>query len=245
MLEFPKLMRPHIAIIEDEKDLVELVRYNLRKEGFEVEGFTSGREGFEHLRRHPADLLILDIMLPDDDGLELCRRLRAQERTRSLPVIFLTAKGSEVDRILGLEMGGDDYVTKPFSPRELVARVKAVLRRRDRSEAPPEIIEVGDLRLDGATREVRLRGKSVELTSLEFKLLRFLASQPQRVFSRDRLLDEVWGTDRFVTPRTVDVHIRRLREKIEPEPNRPRYIQTVRGSGYRFATPAADAHEAG
>lgn len=228
-------MRQRIVVIEDEKDLAELVRYNLRKEGFEVEVFTSGRPGFEYLRRHPVDLLILDIMLPDDDGLDFCRRLRSQERTRSLPVIFLTAKGSEVDRIVGLEIGGDDYVTKPFSPRELVARVKAVLRRRDRPAPLPEVIEAGDLRLDLATREIRVRGNSIELTALEFKLLHFLAAQPRRVFSRDRLLDEVWGTDRFVTPRTVDVHIRRLREKIELEPNKPRYIQTIRGSGYRFA----------
>ncbi len=243
MLESPLDMRSRIVIIEDEKDLVELLRYNLRKEGFEVEDFSSGRQGFEHLRRHPADLLILDIMLPDDDGLELCRRLRAHERTRLLPVIFLTAKGSEVDRIVGLEIGGDDYVTKPFSPRELVARVKAVLRRRDRSASPPEVIEVGDVHLDAATREIRVRGQPVELSALEFKLLHFLLSQPRRVFSRDRLLDEVWGSEHFITPRTVDVHIRRLREKIEVEPDKPQYIQTVRGSGYRFVVEPAEAGE--
>jgi phosphate regulon transcriptional regulator PhoB len=241
MLESQLNMRPRVVIIEDEKDLVELVRYNLRKEGFEVEGFCSGRQGFDHLRRHPADLLILDIMLPDDDGLELCRRLRAHERTHALPVIFLTAKSSEVDRILGLEIGGDDYITKPFSPRELVARVKAVLRRRDRAESPPEVIEVGDVCLDASTREIRVRGKPVKLSALEFRLLHFLLSQPRRVFSRDRLLDEVWGSDRFVTPRTVDVHIRRLREKIEMEPDKPQYIETVRGSGYRFAVEPAEA----
>jgi two-component system phosphate regulon response regulator PhoB len=236
-------MRQRVIVIEDEKDLAELVRYNLRKEGFDVEVFASGRQGFEHLRRESADLVVLDIMLPDDDGLDLCRRLRGQERTQSLPVIFLTAKGSEVDRIVGLEIGGDDYVTKPFSPRELVARVKAVLRRRDRAGSFPEVIQAGDVRLDTATRETRVRGKPVELTTLEFKLLRFLMAQPRRVFSRDRLLDEVWGTDRFVTPRTVDVHIRRLREKIEPEPEDPRYIQTVRGAGYRFVIEPGEAQE--
>ncbi len=236
-------MRQRVVLIEDEKDIVELVRYNFRKEGFEVSSFFSGKEGLDHLRRHAADLVLLDIMLPDLDGFEICRRLRAEERLRSLPVIFLTAKGEEIDRVLGLEIGADDYVVKPFSPRELVARVKAVLRRQARPAEKVELIEAHDLRLDARTQEVTIRGKGVELSTLEFKLLHFLASHPRRIFGREQLLDEVWGRDRFVTPRTVDVHVRRLREKIEARPNRPQYIQTVRGSGYRFAAELAEVAE--
>jgi len=228
-------VRPRVVIIEDEKDIVELVRYNFRKEGFEVESFGRGREGLDFLRRNPVDIVLLDILLPDDDGFNICRRLRADDRLRALPVIFLTAKGEEVDRVLGLEIGGDDYVVKPFSPRELVARVKAVLRRQERVAEKREVVEVGSLRLDTRTQEVTVGGRSVQLSTLEFKLLYHLASHPRHVFNRDRLLDEVWGRDRFVTPRTVDVHIRRLREKIEALPNRPQFLQTVRGSGYRFS----------
>jgi phosphate regulon transcriptional regulator PhoB len=227
-------VRPRIVIIEDEKDIVDLVRYNLRKEGFEVEGFSRAKSGLEYLARNSAELVLLDVMLPDLDGFEVCKRLRAEERWRSLPVIFLTAKGEEVDRVVGLELGADDYVVKPFSPRELVARIKAVLRRQ---AAPPErkdLIEAPDFQLDARTQEVRVRGRAVALSALEFKLLHFLASHPRQVFSRDRLLDQVWGRDRFVTPRTVDVHIRRLREKIEGHPDQPRFLETVRGTGYRF-----------
>ena len=233
-----------IVIIEDEKDIVELIRYNLRKESLEVVGFGRGREGLEYLRRNLADLVLLDVLLPDLDGFEICRALRADSRTRTLPVIFLTAKGAEVDRVVGLEIGADDYVVKPFSPRELVARVKAVLRRRERSAEPKEVAQAGAVRLDASTRDVHVRGLAVELSALEFKLLHFLVSNPRRIFSRDRLLDEVWGRDRFVTPRTVDVHIRRLRAKIETDPENPRYLQTVRGSGYRFLPEADAADEA-
>ncbi len=233
-------MRQRIVLIEDEKDITELVRYNFRKDGFDVVAFASGKEGLEYLRRNPADLALLDIMLPDLDGFEICKRLRSEDRSRSLPVIFLTAKGEEIDRILGLEIGADDYVVKPFSPRELVARVKAVLRRQLRPLEKQEVVEARDLHLDARTQEVTVRGQSVELSALEFKLLHFLASQPRRVFTREQLLDEVWGRDRFVTPRTVDVHIRRLREKIESQPEKPAYIQTVRGSGYRFAAGERD-----
>lgn len=223
-----------IVIIEDEKDIVELVRYNLRKEGLEVLGFGRGREGLEHIRRNPVDLVLLDVLLPDLDGFEICRALRVDDRTRALPVIFLTAKGAEIDRVVGLEIGADDYVVKPFSPRELVARVKAVLRRKLPAEAIRDVAEGGEVRLDASTREVTVRGEQVELSALEFRLLHYLVSHPRRIFSRDRLLDVVWGRDRFVTPRTVDVHIRRLRAKIEADPDNPRYLQTVRGSGYRF-----------
>jgi len=223
------------VIIEDERDIVELVRYNFRKEGFDVESFGRGREGLDYLRRNTADLLLLDILLPDEDGFGICKRLRADDRLRALPVIFLTAKGEEMDRVLGLEMGGDDYVVKPFSPRELVARVRAVLRRQERVAEKREVVEAGSLHLDSRTQEVTVRGQPVELSTLEFKLLHYLASHPRHVFNRDRLLDEVWGRDRFVTPRTVDVHIRRLREKIETVPHQPQFLQTVRGSGYRFS----------
>lgn len=234
-------MRTRIVLIEDEKDIVELVAYNFRKEGFDLESYSRGGEGLEHLRRRAADLLLLDIMLPDLDGFEICRRLRADERLKNLPVIFLTAKGQEIDRVLGLEMGADDYVVKPFSPRELVARVKAVLRRRVTTEEKLDVVDIGELHLDVRTQEVTVRGGAVELSTLEFKLLHFLASHPRLIFSRDRLLDEVWGRDRFVTPRTVDVHIRRLREKVEARASHPHLIQTVRGSGYRFMPEPSEA----
>ncbi len=228
-------MTKRLVIIEDEADIVELVRYNFLKEGFEVRSFTRGKEGLEDLRRNSADLVILDIMLPDQDGFEVCRRMRADNHLKPIPVIFLTAKGEEIDRVLGLEIGGDDYVVKPFSPRELLARAKAVMRRQERAADTRELVEAGDLRLDSRTQEVSVHGRHVELSTLEFKLLHFLASNPRRIFSRDRLLDEVWGRDRFVTPRTVDVHMRRLREKIETHADKPLYLQTVRGAGYRFA----------
>ncbi len=228
-------MRQRIAIIEDEADIVEMVRYNFRKEGFEVESFASGTAGLEAVRRNPPDLLLLDIMLPDEDGFAICRQIRADARLRSLPVVMLTARGEEVDRIVGLELGADDYVVKPFSPRELVARAKAILRRNARvAEAAGTPIEIRGLRLDPLTQDVTVGGNPVELSALEFKLLYHLASHPRQVFTRERLLDEVWGRDYSVTPRTVDVHIRRLREKIEPQPDNPEYIGTVRGAGYRM-----------
>jgi two-component system alkaline phosphatase synthesis response regulator PhoP len=236
-------VRQRIVLIEDEKDIVELVRYNFRKEGFEVEAFASGKAGLEYLRHNLAELVLLDIMLPDQDGFEICKRLRAEERFKSLPIIFLTAKGEEIDRVLGLEIGADDYVVKPFSPRELVARVRAVLRRQARPAEKAEVVESRDLRLDARTQEVTVRGQQVELSTLEFRLLHFLASHPRRIFAREQLLDEVWGRDRFVTPRTVDVHIRRLREKIEAHPDKPLYLQTVRGAGYRFSPETAEESE--
>ncbi len=235
-------MAQRIVVIEDERDIVELLDYTLRKEGFDVRGCSRGKEGLDALRRGPVDLALIDIMLPDLSGLEVCKLLRADENLHRLPVIFLTAKGEELDRILGLEFGADDYVVKPFSPRELVARIKAVLRRQGRAEEDHvQVVEVQGLRLDPNTQEAIVRGQSVELSSLEFKLLHFLASHPRRIFPRESLLDRVWGRDRFVTPRTVDVHIRRLREKIEMKPAKPQYLQTVRGSGYRFSVEADGA----
>jgi phosphate regulon transcriptional regulator PhoB len=231
-------VRQRIAIIEDEADIVEMVRYNLRKDGFEVESFARGREGLEHLRRNPPDLLLLDIMLPDEDGLSICRQLRADERLKELPVVFLTARGEEIDRIVGLEIGADDYVVKPFSPRELVARIKAILRRQARPAEKSELVEIRGLRLDARTQDVTVRGNPVRLSALEFRLLHFLASHPRQIFTRERLLDEVWGRDCSVTLRTVDVHVRRLREKIEAHPDEPEYIGTVRGAGYRMLADA-------
>ncbi len=235
-------MRQRIVIIEDEADIVEMVRYNFRKEGFEVESYARGKPGLEAVRRNPPDLLLLDIMLPDEDGFSICRQLRLDERLRTLPVVFLTARGEEIDRIVGLEIGADDYVVKPFSPRELVARAKAILRRQTRSAdtEKAEAVEVRGLRLDPLTQDVSVRGKPVDLSALEFKLLYFLVCHPRQIFSRERLLDEVWGRDCSVTLRTVDVHIRRLREKIEPEPEDPEYIGTVRGAGYRMLGDAQD-----
>jgi phosphate regulon transcriptional regulator PhoB len=227
-------MRQRVVIIEDEADIVEMVRYNFRKEGFDIESFARGRDGLEALRRSPPDLLLLDIMLPDQDGFSICKQVRADERLKSLPVIFLTARGEEVDRVVGLEIGADDYVVKPFSPRELVARARAVLRRQGRAGEPADAVQVRGLRLDPRTQDVTVGGAPVELSALEFRLLYFLASHPRQIFSRDRLLDEIWGRDCPVTLRTVDVHIRRLREKIEPRPEDPEYIGTVRGAGYRM-----------
>jgi phosphate regulon transcriptional regulator PhoB len=232
------------VVIEDEKDIVDLLAYALRKEGYEVRSATQGREGLELIRRGPTDLALIDIMLPDLDGLEICRRVRTDENLRNLPVIFLTARGEEVDRVIGLEMGADDYVVKPFSPRELVARIKAVLRRRERGEERRDVIEARDIRLDPRTQEVIVRGQTVMLSTLEFRLLHFMASHPRRIFARENLLDQVWGRDRFVTPRTVDVHIRRLREKIEAQPDKPRFLQTVRGSGYRFTVESSEDAQA-
>ena len=227
-------MGQRIAMIEDEPDLLEMVGYSFRRDGYDFRGFTRGRDGVEYLHRNAVDLLLLDIMLPDENGLEICRSLREDSRLSALPVVFVTAKGEEYDRVLGLELGADDYVVKPFSPRELLARVKAVLRRQARQGETGEVIEQGELRLDASTLDVIARGRHVTLSALEFRLLFFLAAHPRRIFTRERLLDEVWGGDRFVTPRTVDVHVRRLREKIEARPEAPEYIGTVRGAGYRF-----------
>lgn len=232
---------PHVVVVEDEADILELIQYSFRKEKFEVSAFQSGEPAFDFLRRGSADLLILDIMLPGQDGLEICRRVRSDESLRSLPLIFLTARGDEVDRIIGLELGADDYVVKPFSVRELVARARAVLRRQSQADQVRDVISAGDIYINASTQEVTVRGGDVKLSALEFRLLHWLASHPRRVYSREQLLDHVWGFDRSVTPRTVDVHIRRLREKIELKPEQPDYIETLRGSGYRFRAQAGAA----
>ncbi|MFY9531363.1 MAG: response regulator [Candidatus Acidiferrales bacterium] len=228
-----------ILIIEDDKDIVELVRYNLEKDGFQVLATGDGTTGLAQLRKSLPDLLILDLMLPKLSGLEVCKEVRRDGTLSRLPILMLTARGEEADRIVGLELGADDYVTKPFSPRELVARIKALLRRVEAPAGGEKPIDVGQLRIDPAAYRVTRGGKSVPLSTLEFRLLYYLAARPNKVFSRDQLLDAVWGTERFVTPRSVDVYVRRLREKIELDPQHPAYVKTIRGAGYLFETRAS------
>lgn len=223
-----------ILVVEDEPDIADLVKYHLEKAGLPARVVGDGKQALDLIVRQPPDLVVLDLMLPGLDGLEVCRRLRGSPGTRRIPLIMLTAKAEEVDRVVGLEMGADDYVPKPFSPRELVARVKAVLRRAaipaEPSEAP---VTVGALRLDPARHEVTKGGQPVFLSAMEFRLLEFFLRHRGRVYTRTQLLDQVWGQDRFVEPRTVDVHIRRLREKVEDDPRDPTLILTVRGLGYK------------
>jgi two-component system, OmpR family, alkaline phosphatase synthesis response regulator PhoP len=225
-----------VLIVEDETDLVKLLKYNLEKEGFKVNYATDGTVALAEARRDPPDLVILDLMLPGLDGLEVCRQLRRNERFVRTPVLILSARSEEADRIVGLELGADDYVTKPFSTREVIARVRALLRRNEPAAPPRLRIHRGDIVIDPTAHSVYVAGRSVELSALEFRLLHYLASHPGMVFSRDQLLDNVWGNDRTVTPRSVDVYIRRIREKVEPKPQEPAYVQTIHGVGYRFAT---------
>ena len=232
-------LRARILVIEDDKDIVELVRYNLEKEGYQITACSDGATGLAQLRKSAPDLLILDLMLPKLSGLEICKEIRRDERLGRLPILILTARGDEADRVVGLELGADDYVTKPFSPRELVARVKALLRRVQPPGEEAKLLEIGELRVDPISYRAQREGRTLPLSTLEFRLLYYLASRPNRVFSRDQLLDAVWGTDRFVTPRSVDVYVRRLREKVERNPERPEYLKTVRGAGYLFETAAS------
>jgi len=223
-----------ILVIEDEPDIADLVKYHLEKAGLPARTVADGKQAMELIVRDLPDMVILDLMLPGMDGLEVCRRLRASAATKGIPVIMLTAKTEEVDRIVGLEMGADDYVPKPFSPRELVARVKAVLRRSAAPVEPTEApVAVGNLRLDPSRHEVTRGGQPVGLSAMEFRLLEFFLRHRGRAYTRTQLLDHVWGHDRFVEPRTVDVHIRRLREKVEDDPRRPSLILTIRGLGYK------------
>lgn len=228
-----------VLVIEDDKDIVELVRYNLEKDGYQVSSSGDGSTGLAQVRKAPPDILILDLMLPKLSGLEICKEIRKDVSLNRLPILILTAKGEEADRVVGLELGADDYVTKPFSPRELAARVKALLRRAEPGTPSEKPIEIGGLRIDPAAYRVTRAGKPVPMSTLEFRLLYFLAARPNRVFTRDQLLDAVWGTERFVTPRSVDVYVRRLREKIEMDPQHPAYMKTIRGAGYIFETRAS------
>jgi two-component system alkaline phosphatase synthesis response regulator PhoP len=223
-----------ILVVEDEPDIRKLVQYNLAQERYKVLEAEDGEQALKLLQRAKPNLVILDLMLPGMSGLELCRLLRERPETAQLPILMLTAKAGEADKVVGLEMGADDYLAKPFSPREMVARVRAILRRSEAAADGPAIYEKGPLRIDFATYEVFARGKNIKLTLKEFELLRFLTQNPNRVLNRDQLLDRVWGGDTFVTPRTVDVHIRRLRQAIEKDDRRPKWILTLRGVGYKF-----------
>src|SRR5215471_1577488 len=226
-------MAKKIAIVEDEAELASLLEYNLTRQGYLAQILTGVKGTLKRLEQSRPDLILLDVMLPETDGFELCRKIRQSPTLARTPVLFLTARSDEVDRVLGLEIGGDDYMTKPFSPRELIARVKAHLRREEMSAEPPTL-NLGPFRLDRTGRRVFLHDREVTLTSTEFNLLEFFLTHPGRAYSRDQLLESVWGQQRFVTPRTVDVHVRRLREQIEEQPEAPKYLTTVRGFGYRF-----------
>ncbi|MBI5631892.1 MAG: response regulator [Nitrospirae bacterium] len=226
------MVRKRILVVDDEPDIVELVTYNLKKEGFEVSSAFDGNEALARIKKADFDFLILDLMLPGIQGMELCRILRNNPATRHIPVIMLTAKGEEVDRIIGLETGADDYMTKPFSLRELIARVRAVLRRASERAAEDATIRVGDLLINKEAYSVLKKNVPVIISSTEFRLLLYLAERKGRIFSRDQLLDAAWKDEAFVEPRTVDVHIRRLRTHIEDDPSDPRYIKTRRGIGY-------------
>jgi DNA-binding response OmpR family regulator len=225
---------PRILLVDDEESVQKLLAYPLRKEGYEVVPARDGEEALERFNDGSFDLIVLDVMLPKRDGFDVCRRLRARS---AVPIIMLTAKSEEFDKVLGLELGADDYITKPFSMREFRSRVKAALRRvelvRDRDGAG-EPLELGDLSIDFGKRSVTVRGEPVRLTYVEFEILATLARSPGRVFSRTAVLEGLWGDAAYRDPRTVDVHIRHLREKVEREPREPEYIFTVRGVGYHF-----------
>ncbi len=226
-----------ILVVDDEKDITDLLSYNLNLEGFKILVAGNGLEAIEIARRNRPDMIILDWMMPEMDGLETCRNLRKYSETEHTPIIMLTAKANSVDKVLGLEMGVDDYVTKPFDLRELFARIRAVMRRTEtpRVEEGQKIIVFQDIRIDLNYHKVTVRDKNVEMSPKEIKLLTFLIQHPGRVFTREALLDAVWGNESFVEPRTVDVHISRLRSLVEKDKDKPQYLLTVRSFGYKFA----------
>ncbi len=222
-------------MLEDDPDISNLIRHHLQQSGYSINTCESGDKALTLARETSPALFLLDIMVPGVNGLEVCRKIRSNKDLALCPIIFLTAKSSEDDKIKGLELGADDYITKPFSPRELIARVRAVLRR---SEQPPTTtIRTPDWELNCDSVTLTVRGEPVDITATEFRLLHFFASHPSRVFSRDQVLDAVWKETSFVTPRSVDVYVRRLREKIEQDPENPMYLRTVRGSGYKYEAP--------
>jgi DNA-binding response OmpR family regulator len=229
-------VKQQIFLVEDDADIARLVRHHLESSAYAVRYFPAITGVLAEAERNRPALFLLDIMVPGGSGLSLCQSIRESEKLNAIPVIFLTAKSAESDRVLGFELGADDYITKPFSPRELVARVKAVLRRFE-PPLPSGIREVGEIRIDGGAMTLTVRGYNIATTATEFRLLDYLARHAGRVFTRDQLLDAVWRDTAFVTPRSVDVYIRRLREKIETNPEDPRYLKTVRGTGYRFEVP--------
>jgi len=227
------MSKEKILIIEDEKDIVKMLDYNLKKEGFKAFSANNGEDGLDMARKENPDLVLLDLMLPGMDGLDVCKAIKNDAKTTHIPIIILTAKAQEADKIVGLELGADDYVTKPFSPRELIARIKAVLRRVKEKDKLPEVLRIGDLTIDFSKIMVLIKGKPIELTSKEFELLKILIRAKNRVLSRDYLLDTVWGFDQAleIQTRTVDVHITTLRKKLKSESKR---IITVKNYGYRF-----------
>lgn len=227
-------MAKRILVIDDEKDLRKLLEYNLRKEGYEVTVAASGEEGLERARSSKPDLVILDLMLPGVDGLEVCRLLRGDPRTRQIPVVMLTAKTSEIDQVVGLEVGASDYVAKPFSVKVLLARVKTALRQRGPGRPDEKVMTVGDFTLDRDCQSLTVGGKPVALTRLEFRIMGCLMAHPGKVHSRDELLSGAWDDEAFVVDRTVDVHVKSIRQKLGKFRD---WVETVRGSGYRFAEP--------
>ena len=224
-----------ILVVDDEPDAIELIRFNLKASGYEVLTAEDGEEALAKARKFSPDMILLDVMLPEIDGLEVCKILRRDPATASLPIIMLTAKASEIDRVLGLEFGADDYVTKPFSPRELMLRVRNLLKRKESSKEEVERFQVRDIELDVSKYEVKIMGQPIDLTPTEFKLLQIFMERKGRVQSRDRLLQDVWGYDQLIDTRTVDTHVRRLREKMGEAAD---YVTTVRGVGYRLMEPA-------
>ena len=231
-------MTKRIVLIEDDTDLYSLLKYNLEKEGFSLAGSQTGRGALDLCRRVRPDLVLLDIMLPDSDGLDICKGIRNDTELAHTPIIFLTARASETDRIVGLELGANDYIVKPFFIRELIARIKLQFRTQT---APARVLKAGSVELDRSSCQVKLAGEPLALTATEFRLLEFLMTRPGVVFSREQLLNAVWGQDRAITDRTVDVYILRLRQKIERDPAAPRLIHSVRGFGYSFEPRGAEA----
>lgn len=224
-------MKSKILVVDDEPDALELIQFNLEGAGFDVLTASAGNEALKKARSALPDLIILDLMLPEVDGLEICKTLRREEKTADVPILMLTAKAAEIDRVLGLELGADDYVTKPFSPRELVLRVKALLRRKKASPEPKGELRIGELGIDIPRHQVTVKNERIDLTATEFKLITLLAQRRGRVQSREQLLQDVWDYNSLVDTRTVDTHMRRLREKLG---SAAKYIETVRGVGYRF-----------
>lgn len=229
-------MSQTIFVLEDETDISRLVQYHLESAGYKVRAYSAIGQIVADAERELPALFLLDIMVPGGDGLDLCRRLRQNPTLSVIPIIFLTARAAENDRVQGLDVGADDYITKPFATRELVARVKAVLRRFERPSTP-SVTKFENVEIDAGAMQLRVNGELVTTTATEFRLLDYFARHPGRVFSRDHLLDAVWGDARFVTPRSVDVYVRRIREKIEVDAENPRYLKTMRGAGYRFEIP--------
>lgn len=229
-------MKQSVFIVEDETDISRLLKFHVESAGYEAHVFDRVEPALDLAKRELPSLFLLDIMLPGENGIEACRRIRSTTELATTPVIFITARISEDDRVIGLECGADDYITKPFSPREVLARMEAVLRRTS-GHAPGSVIRFGDVELNLSAMVLRVGDTEVKTTTLEFRLLEFLARSPGLVFSRDRLLQAIWGNSRFVSPRSVDVYVSKLRDKIERDPNHPKYLRTVRGAGYRFVLP--------